>query len=168
MKLAATLCATIFLLQACAPVGSRHTPDAVLERTFKSHQAEFESLCAELEASSQLTTLFAGDRADLHENNIYAMKRAGLPKENVAKYEEQLRRLGLWCITKGGRGLEFRVDPGSVTNGDSYKGFYWYREGQPPDIRPSLDEYRFSKSDKDLMVYKALKGHWYLYIFVNR
>jgi hypothetical protein len=168
MKLAAGLCGTILLLQACAPVGSRHTPDAALERTFESHEAEFESLRAELEANSELMGLFAGDRVDLHENNIYAMKRAGLPKENVAKYEEQLRRLGLWCITKGGRGIEFRVDPGTVSNGDSYKGFYWYREGQPPDIRPGLDEYRFLRNEKDLMVYKALKSHWYLYMFVNR
>ena len=168
MKLAARLCATIFFLQACAPVGSRHTSDAALARLFESRQAEFESLRAEFAANSELMALFAGDRADLHQNNIYAMKRARLPQENVEKYEGRLRRLRLWCITKGGRGLEFPVDPGTVSNGDSYKGFYWYREGQPPDIRPSLDEYRLSKNDKDLMVYKALKGHWYLYIFANR
>jgi hypothetical protein len=168
MKVVASLCTTIFLLQACAPVGSRHTSDTALERTFESHRAEFESLCAELEANSQLMTLFAGDRADLHEKNVYAIELAGLSRGSVMHYEDQLRSLGLWSVIKGGRGIEFRVDPGSISNGDRYKGIYWYREGEPSNVRRSLDEYRFSSKNNDQFVYKAIKGHWYLYIFVSR
>ena len=92
------------------------------------------------------------------------MQLAGFPKERARRYEDQLQRLGVWSVIKGGRGIEFRVDPGSVSNGDSYKGIYWYREDEPRDVRPSLDDYRFSV--KDEFVYKALKGHWHLYIFV--
>jgi hypothetical protein len=78
-----------------------------------------------------------------------------------------LRRLGLWSVMKGGRGIEFRADPGELWNGDSYKGIWWsYGEDEPLDIRPSLDEYRFEQN-KDQTVYKAVDGQWYLYIFVN-
>ena len=76
-------------------------------------------------------------------------------------------RLGLWSVMTNGGGIEFRVDPGSLLNGDSYKGF-WYREDEPRGIRTSLDEYRFSGKNDEQIVYKALRGHWYLYIFVNR
>jgi hypothetical protein len=94
------------------------------------------------------------------------MELAGLPRERVMHYEEQLHRLGLWSVMKSSRGIEFRVDPGSFSNGDSYKGIYWHREDEPRDVRASLDHYRFSSTDE--IAYKALKGHWYLYIFVNR
>jgi hypothetical protein len=111
--------------------------------------------------------LLAGSRADLHEINLSTMRLLGLPSERAVYYEDRLRRLGLWSVGKSGRGIEFRVDPGSVSNGDSYKGFWWYREDEPPDIRPSLDEYRFDQR-KDEIVYKEVEGQWYLYIFVNR
>jgi hypothetical protein len=157
----------ILPLSACAvgPVGGRHTSDATLEHTFEAHQTEFEALRDEFEANSQLRVLFAGDRVDLHLANLSAMERAGLPRERTTYYEDQLHRLGLWSVGKGGRGIEFRVDPSSNANGDSLKGYWWYREGEPRDVRPSLDNYRFS--NKDEIVYKVLKGHWYLYIFVN-
>src|SRR5271167_974782 len=103
MNLAALLFATIFFLQACSPVGSRHTSDAALERTFESHQAEFESLCAELDSNPQLMTVFAGDRTDLHERNMSTIERAGLSRGSVKHYEDQLRSLGLRSAIKGGR-----------------------------------------------------------------
>jgi len=135
---AVVLLSAMLLLQACA-AGWSHTSDAALARRFESNEAEFQ-------------------------NNLSAMQLAGFPKERARRYEDQLQRLGVWSVIKGGRGIEFRVDPGSVSNGDSYKGIYWYREDEPRDVRPSLDDYRFSV--KDEFVYKALKGHWHLYIFV--
>ena len=160
---AVVLLSAMLLLQACA-AGWSHTSDAALARRFESNEAEFESLRAEFEANPQLRALFAGDCQGLHQNNLSAMQLAGFPKERARRYEDQLQRLGVWSVIKGGRGIEFRVDPGSVSNGDSYKGIYWYREDEPRDVRPSLDDYRFSV--KDEFVYKALKGHWHLYIFV--
>ncbi len=111
---------TILLLGSCA-AGRRHTSDATLERIFKSHQAEFESLRAEMEAGPLLMRLFAGRRMNLHELNLSAMDIAGLPRERVRQYEDRLRRLGLWSVMKGGYGIEFRIDPGTISNGDSYK-----------------------------------------------
>jgi hypothetical protein len=154
----------ILSLGACA-VGRRHTSDAALERVFETHESEFEALLAEFEANPRLMGLSAGDRVDFHEGNLRAMELAGLPRESATYFEDRLRRLGLRCVTKGGYGVEFEVDPGSISNGDSYKGLWWYREGEPRDVRPSLDSYRFSNTDQ--IVYKALKGRWYLYIFVS-
>jgi hypothetical protein len=73
-------------------------------------------------------------------------------------------------VLKGdGRG-EFRVDPGSFLNGDSYKG-YVYTPTPPDHIRSSLDGYRRCDRDSDRSggwaVFKPLKGNWYLYLFVN-
>jgi hypothetical protein len=124
------------LSQSCA-VESRHTSDAALEQSFEANQAGFESLRAEFEANPLLMTLFAGDSPDLHEENLSRMDLAGLPRERLTHFEGQLRRLGLWSVRKGGRGIEFRVDPGSFSNGDSYKGIYWYREGGPSIPRNS-------------------------------
>lgn len=135
------------------------------QRIFESHESEFESLRAEFEANPLLSGLSAGDREDLHERNLATMDRAGLPRDRLIGYENQLRRLGLWSVMRSGWGMEFRMDPGSISNGDSYKGIWWYRDGEPSDVRPSLDEYRFSRNDQ--IVYKALKGQWYLYIFVS-
>jgi hypothetical protein len=160
-RLRCFLSLVILSLSACA-VGRRHTSDAVLEHTFETHSAEFEVLRDEFEANSQLRALFSGDRVDFHEKHLHAMELAGLPRERATHFEDQLRRLGLWCVTKGGYGIEFRVE---ISDADSYKGFWWYREGEPRDVRASLDDYRFSKTDE--IVYKALKGHWYLYIFVS-
>jgi hypothetical protein len=160
--------AMILLLHACT-VGSRHTPDATLERTFEAHETEFESLRAELEADSQL---IGGVRLNVLKRDLSAIERAGLPRERWIHYQDQLRRLGLCAITKGGRGIEFRVDPGTISNGDSYKGFMYWRE-QPSHVHASLDDYRISKvSETDGtefgFVLKPLKGNWYLYLFVNR
>jgi hypothetical protein len=166
----------ILMLNACA-VGSRHTSDAALERIFQSHQAEFESLLAEVQADSQLMTLqrslliFGGQRVDLRENDLSAIERAGLVREHWMHYQDQLQRLGLFGVMKDGNGrVEFRMDSGSMWNGDSYKGFE-YRTTLPRHTRNSLDDYRISEEDRNQfggwLVYRAIKGPWYLYLFVN-
>ncbi len=164
----------ILLLNACA-VG--HTADAALVRTFKSHQAEFESLLTEVLADSQLMTLqrnvliFGGHSVDLRQSDMSAIERVGLTRERWIHYQNQLRRLGLYGVMKdGATRIEFRVDPGSMWNGDSYKGFE-YRTTPPRHMRNSLDDYRVSDEDRNefggWLVYRAIKGHWYLYLFVN-
>lgn len=159
----------ILVVGGCAipPVGRHHTSDADLERRFRDHRADFEALRDEFEAS-EMVRVFAGGRADLHEMNLSTMKSLGLPSERAIYYEDLLQRLGLWSVMKSGHGIEFRADPGAMWNGDSYKGTWWWSRDDepPPDIRPSLDEYRFDQN-KDLTVYKAVDGQWYLYIFVN-
>lgn len=106
---------------------------------------------------------------DLRKNDLSAIERAGLPRGRWMHYQDQLRRLGLYGVMKGGRGIEFRVDPGSISNGDSHKGFM-HRTALPRHVRASLDDYRISDADETEFgfVLKPLKGNWYLYLFVNR
>lgn len=155
---------TTLSLGACA-VGRRHTSDAALERLFETHESEFEALRTEFDAYPRLTGLSAGDRDELHQRNLYMMELAGFSKEHATYFEDQLRRLGLTGVSRGSYGIEFRVDQASISNGSSIKGFWWYRDGEPRDVRTNLDDYHFS--DRDQIVYKPLKGHWYLYIYVN-
>lgn len=174
----AILCPLVsaLLLNACA-VGWSHTSDAALEKVFQAHEAEFRTLLAEVQADSQLATLqrnsliYAGRLVNLHASDPAEIERTGLPRERWVGYQKQLSGLGLYGVMKGNGCVEFRVDPGSLYNGDSYKG-YEYISTPPRHIRASLDGYRISDEDKDEFgnwaVYKALKGNWYLYLFVNR
>jgi hypothetical protein len=65
-----------------------------------------------------------------------------------------------WCRSLRG-GVEFRVDSGSFSNGDSDKGYEYSLT--PPEGHPktSLDRYRISADDKDRFgnysVYKPIK-----------
>ncbi len=79
--------------------------------------------------------------------------------------------MGLAGVYKGDGGVEFRVDPGSIFNADTNKG-YEYTEKPPERLKSSLDAYQMADSDKDKFgnwyVHKKLKDHWYLYFFVDR
>ena len=171
-----SLFACALFLSACA-VGWSHTSDAALEKVFQAHQAEFETLLADVQADSQLASLqrnslfYAGRLLNVHDSDAAEIEQIGLSKERWASYQRQLSALGLYGVLKGNGVIEFRVDPGSLYNGDSYKG-YEYRSIPPHQVRASLDGYRISDKDKnetgDWIVYKALKGRWYLYLLINR
>lgn len=169
------LCVMCFAAGGCA-VGRNHTPDWKLEQTFHQHEAEFEALLAEVQADINLTTIqphalsYAGHLINVS-GDLSTVESLGLKRERWLVYQEQLRRLGLaGGVLKSEGRIEFRVDPGSVFNGDSYKG-YEYTAIPPKHLKFSLDGYRISDSEKDEFgwtVYKPLKGRWYLYLFVNR
>jgi hypothetical protein len=164
------------LLSACA-VGRNHTADAALERNFIEHQMEIEALLTEVQADSRLVTLqprtliYAGRTLSVNETNVGAVEKLGMPRERWYQYQREMQGLGIISVIKGERGTEFRVDRGSILNGDSYKG-YWYAPHAPYHVRASLDSYRRSDDDKDRLgnwgVCKPLKENWYLYLFVNR
>jgi len=159
------LLACALFLNACA-AGWSHTSDAALERIFRAHAAEFEALLADVQADPQLTTVqrgslvYKGRLMNLHASDPAEIERAGLPKERWMSYQKQLGDLGLYGVMKGNRTVEFRVDPGSLYNGDSYKG-YEYISTPPQHVRASLDGYRTSDEDKNeygnWVVYKPLK-----------
>ena|SRR5579862_4908489 len=165
------------LFVACA-VGWNHTSDATLEQIFAKHEPEFEALLAGVQADSQLMTpqpkslIYAGHLLEVNSTDFSEMERLGLPRERWLRYQKQMADLGLkGGVMKGEGAIEFRVDPGSISNGDSYKG-YWYTQTPPGHLRPSLDGYRIADQDKDRFgnwaVYKRIKGNWYLYLFVSR
>lgn len=131
-----------------------------------------------MQADAKLTAIqpdrliYAGHLLNLSEHDFSDIERLGLTRERWVTYQKQLQELGLaGGVLKGEGRVEFRVDPGSIFNGDSYKG-YAYEPTPPGRLQSSLDGYRISENDKDKFgdwnVYKPLKGNWYLYLFVNR
>jgi hypothetical protein len=165
---------TLLALSGCA-AGWNHTSDAVLQRNFGAHQAEFEALLAEVQADPRLetiqprTVIYAGRLLDVDDADFSSIEKLGLSHERWQRYQRELRKLGVVGVLKGGD-IEFRVDSGSLWNGDSYKG-YLYAPSAPYHIRTSLDGYRRSDEDRDKSggwgVCKPLKKNWYLYLFVN-
>src|ERR1051326_151832 len=171
----ALLSSLLVFVTGCA-VGWNHTSDASLERHFSRHQTQFEALRAEVQADSQLTTLqpraiiYAGKRVEVRDGDLTELERLGLTRERWEHYQKELEDLGLAGVMKGDSDIEFRIDSGSLLNGDSYKG-YWYGSTAPYRVRDSLDGYRCSDRDQDKFgnwgVCKPLKRNWYVYLFVN-
>ena len=168
-------CALLALPQGCS-VGRSHTSDASLQRFFNQHRQEFEAVLSEVQADSHLKTLqrdvvsYSGRLVKVDGIKFEEVESLGLPKSRWIHYQEELQRLRLAGIMKSEHEIEFRVDPGTMFNGDSYKG-YCYRATAPDRLLSSLDEYR--TSDRDLnrfggwLVFKPLMGDWFLYLFVN-
>jgi hypothetical protein len=164
-------------LGACA-VGWNHTSDRVLEDLFSKHQSEFVALLAEVQVDSTLTTvqrdivIRAGNSVRIHDGDSSSLQRVGLTLERWQHFQERLRSLRLYGVIKGKDSVEFRVDRGTISNGDSYKGYRWHASVPACHVRESLDGYRRSDEDKDAsgnwIACKPLKPHWYLYLFVNR
>ena len=166
-----------FFLSACAPT---HTSDSKLEERFRQHESEFENLLAEVQADPNFRSFLSNSLrystrlivAD-PEHHLAAVESLGLPRERWFHYQEQLNVLGLSggvLRDEKGSSVEFRVDPGRVYNGDSYKG-YWYGLTPPGKVKNSPDAYRIAGADKNAyggwLVCKPLKGNWYLYLFVS-
>ena len=168
------------LLSSCTPVavGSNHTSDAALERSFNQHQGEFEALLAEVQADSRLRTLqpgillYGNGSASAGEGDFLSrIERLGMPKARWESYQKQLQNLGLTGgVLKADGEVEFRVDPGTIFNGDSYKGYLYTHTRPRGHALESLDQYGTDNYRDRLgywQVYKPLKGNWYIYLFVN-
>lgn len=163
----------VLVLCASCAVGGHHPSDATLTRNFIQHEAAFERLLNELKADTGLGMMAVdgfryGDH--MHAGEYPTVGDPGLSKGRWRIYQQQLRDLGLVQVTKGGDDIEFRVDRGSMLNGDSYKG-YVYTSKPPKHMRESLDGYRVMEQDKipfgGYLVCRQLKGDWYLFLFVN-
>ncbi|MGA3242514.1 MAG: hypothetical protein ABSG03_40240 [Bryobacteraceae bacterium] len=164
-----------FLLANACSVGPRHTSDSKLEQRFFQHQAEFDTLLADVQADEKLTMIgpheicYAGRTLSVP-SDLSEIERLGLTAQRWADYQRQLRELGLALVTKSDGGVEFRVDIGSFLNGDSYKG-YEYNSHPAEHPKASLDGYRTSENDRQgsggYYVSKPLQGSWRLYLYVN-
>jgi len=159
----------------CA-VGSHHTSDAELERKFVSHRMEFEKLSTELAADEGFEMIRSDSlryrgrvlRGRIGERDVGDI---GLTTGRLETYRRILGSLGVLQITKTGGAIEYRVDQGSVWNGDSNKGLE-YCPRQPRGVSSqNLDSYRIGPDSRPerggRFVYKPLGGNWYLYLFVN-
>ncbi len=164
-------------LAGCA-VGRRHTSDAQLEKRFLQHEVEFEALLDTARSDSKLVTIsrslviYDGQRVNIDAAALSGGEPIGLAGFSWKWYLTKLQSLGLeGGVLKGRDSVEFRVDAGSLQNGDSYKG-YEFSNAVPAHLRKSLDECRLSDLDRDQfgngIARKHIKGNWYLYLFVNR
>ena len=169
-----SLMGACLLVVACG-VGRHHTPDSQLERRFFDNEAAFETLLSEVQADEKLTMISTthvryGNRVLSAESNRDELERLGFTRDRWTEYQQQLKSLGVVEILKDFSGIEFRVDQGSIRNADSYKGFE-YSTTAPAHQKLSLDDYTISEADRDksgaYSVSKPLKGHWYLYLYVN-
>ncbi len=168
------LYAITFSISSCS---IRHTSDSALQLAFYLQEKEFTALLADVQADPKFGTLtprsviYAGRLTEVNDRDFSEIEGLGLTKQRWSRYQKQLQNLGLaGGVFKSEGRVEFRVDPGSIFNGDSYKG-YVYMEAPPEHLRTRLDGYRMTDSDKDKfgnwLVYKKLKDNWYLYLFIN-
>jgi hypothetical protein len=168
----------LFILLVGCSVGGRHTSDYRLERTFFEHEAEFGALLTDVRSDSRIMTLqphlliYGGQRVNVFGGLLSDVEHAGLAVSRWRGYLAEFRHLGLEGGVLKGRGrVEFRVDSGSLRNGDSYKG-YEFDDMPPPHTRTTLDNCSLADMDRDefgnWIARKHVKGKWYLYLFVNR
>jgi hypothetical protein len=161
------------LTEVCG-TGCAHTTDDKLRRQFVAHEAEFQQLLAAVNEDAGLTSLgedvLIYDGRSVARPRIHDVEEMGLSAKRWQMYDTQRRRLQLVQISRGVNGaVEFRVDPGSLFNGDSSKG-YVYLPGMPTRLEPSLDRYRARASDRNrggnITVYTHLKRNWFLYLHI--
>jgi hypothetical protein len=172
------LALTCAVLLGCTQ-SQRHTSDAELKRRFFRQQQGFEELLREVQEDEDLQAIelrfvvYAGRQFAANDPaERIALDRLGLTSQRLERYERQLRGLKLLGgALKRHEEVEFRADPGSLFNGDSYKG-YAYRPTPPPRLVSGLDTYHVTGVDRtasgDWRAYVPLSGDWYLYLFVNR
>lgn len=164
----------LIILSACV-VGRQHTPDSQLEQRFREHEAAFEELLALVQADK--TVEMIGLDQIRHEGETVStaevLAAAGKDQVRIATWERcvrLLRMLGVVQVFRGASAVSFKVDDGSILNGDSYKG-YEYTSVPPGNVKASLDGYRMDPQDRTQLgtrtAYKALKGKWHLYLAIN-
>ena len=173
-RLTVVACVLLIFVAAWALAG-QHTPDSKLERRFLSNEAGFAALLAEVSADDRLEGLSA-DRVR-YADRIFSpgdsteMERLGFSRERWARYREEIRKLGIAGVSRADGIVEFRVDQGSLWNGDFYKGYEYSLVPPAGRRKASLDKYRLSEDDKirfgGYQVYKPIKGNWYLYLFIS-
>ena len=174
-SMAAAVLLGVICFSACA-VGRFHTKDRILEENFFSHERDFRSLLEEvnneegLEMVSFDSVRYRGKSVSIKGDDLSPLKESGFTAERWRFYQEKMQLLGLrGGIYKGADGVAFRVDPGTLSNGDSYKG-YQYALSEPARVIGELDSYSIAPVDRlssgGWLVTKHLSGNWYLYLFV--
>jgi hypothetical protein len=156
--------------------GGGHTPDAQIEKLFDKHRAEFEELLtmARADAPQVLSVTPRGIVTQKRIINLaehdYVRAEIPLSDARLDRYRKLLSRLHLLGGVLGGnRSVEFEVDPPSLMNGDSSKGIV-YSEEPCSRVLDDLDSYEAEGRDRSssgFMVYKRLRPHWYIYLFIS-
>jgi YD repeat-containing protein len=167
----------IGFLCACS-VGRMHTGDSTLERNFARNEAHFDRLIADLNSDTKIGMVdnaelrYDGVSFDATPAGLAELRQGGFSADRWDYYRRQLKNLGLTRAIRGERGdVELPVDEASLSNGSSYKG-YWYSTSPPGGHQKTkLDDYRLSKHDLSpsggYFLYKPIRPNWYLYLFID-
>jgi hypothetical protein len=159
------------ILVGCDPVlDLPHPSDDSLIRNFQSHEADFDVLAQMSQQDPNLIRI-APDFTWTDKSAAWPRPESelGFSNQRWDEYRSLFRKLDL----KSGI-LNYQPDlilflastKGLVTGGSS-KG-YAYSVKEPPLIVESLDDYSFKDSKKDInIVYRKLKGNWYLFYEVS-
>jgi len=164
-----------------------HAQQDALATTAVVAPTEFDALLKDVQADPKFAAIFkdllryGGRQVALSrsssspsQHQFAEMENLGFSRVRWNMYQQQMRLLGLdGGVLKGPDAVEFRVDPGSLSNGDSYKGYMFkLTPPEPSNVLFDLDSYRLTEGHRDergdWSVFKSLKGNWYLYLLVNR
>lgn len=144
---------------------SRHPSDEALEKTFQTHEAEFDKLIGMVKENPKVVRI-AHDFTWLDTNTAWPRPESelGFSKERWNEYRHLFRELKL----KGGINRPEHIDgvtflmASTIGNvgGGSEKG-YAYLTNVPSQLVESLDAVPTLK--EYMPVYRKLKGNWYIY-----
>jgi hypothetical protein len=136
------------------------------------HETEFNRLLTMASSESRILTI--SRTGVVTQNSIdrgeEGAEREGMSKDRWTDYQQLFSPLNLQALGRSEGRILFEVDATSMWNGDSEKGVE-YSQVQPTPIVSSLDSINSADIKRDkyggFSAYKALKGHWYLYVHVN-
>lgn len=174
-RLAGLATGLVLLLGACA-VGKRHTADSKLREHFLAHEAGFQLLLSDIESDNGLEMVRNDTlryRGRTYSWNVNSQDAGSLPlsKARWLGYRQALKELGILQVSRNESAIEFRVDGGTVYNGDSYKGYEYSLSHPSGSMRDNLDTYRLTDQQRDTpgdyKAYSSLKNNWYIYLLVN-
>lgn len=157
-------CAVTYL--SFSSIDAPHPSDQELEANFFKNEADFDALVRMAQADPKVVRL-APDFNWLDHTAAWPRPESewGLSNERWDEYRKLFRKLGL---PTGISNLQpdgvmlFASSRGLVTGG-STKGYAYFLE-DPPHIVDSLERASFKDSR---IAYKRLRGHWYLFYWVN-
>lgn len=153
-----------------------HTPDAELQKRFLESDTEFAFLLNQVNGDNLLqhinkTSIGYGNREYATEQDSKELQSLGISPETIALMKNAMNKIGIVKVVSGSKKVEFRIDQGSISNGDSFKGYAYFKEDQPKTLVESLDRYRCSPQMKDqvgnCLAFKRLRGNWYLFLFIS-
>jgi len=170
LKLTITSLMLIFSVGCDLVFDIPHPPDGSLIKNFQGHEANFDLLARMSQEDSDLIRIAP--------NFTWTQKSAAWPRpeselgfsrQRWDEYRGLFRKLDLksGILNYQPDQILFLASTKGLVTGGSSKG-YAYSVKEPPLIVESLDNYSFKDSKKDMnIVYRKLKGNWYLFYEVS-
>jgi hypothetical protein len=170
--IATTVALTIaFISVGCSSLRTKHTNDVALSEKFRSHQIEFNRL-ADIALEDKNIHSIAPNLVTEYDR-AQGWRSVGteimLP-DRWAEYRKLFTDLDLpRGIVKNGPSISIMVDPPSISNGDSSKGYTYsivpLAVCPNNDLEVCLPAYGAKARNGNVIAYRALSANWYLYLY---